>query len=58
LQALIEFVLDTGSGISLIQLGVYSTEVNPTNLSPFGVTERAENKGSTGCTVSLRWQEI
>jgi hypothetical protein len=33
-----EFVLDTGSGISLIQPGVYSSEVKPTNLSPFGVT--------------------
>jgi hypothetical protein len=26
-----EFVLDTGSGMSLIQLGVYSSEVKPTN---------------------------
>jgi len=32
------FVLDTGSGISLIQPGVYPSEVKPTNLSPFGVT--------------------
>jgi len=32
------FVLDTGSGISLIQPGVYSSEIKPTNLSPFGVT--------------------
>jgi hypothetical protein len=32
------FVLDTGSGISLIQPGVYSSEVKPTNLSPCGVT--------------------
>jgi hypothetical protein len=32
-----EFVLDTRSGISLIQPGVYSTEIKPTNLSPFGV---------------------
>jgi hypothetical protein len=35
-----EFVLDTGSGISLIQTGVYSSGVKPTNLSPFGVTEK------------------
>jgi NurA-like 5'-3' nuclease len=33
-----EFVLDTGSAISLIQPGVYPTEVKPTILSPFGVT--------------------
>jgi hypothetical protein len=41
-----EFVLDTGSGISLIQPGVYSSEVKPTNLSPFGVTgKELEIKG-------------
>jgi hypothetical protein len=33
-----EFVLDTGSGISLIQAGVYPSEVKPTNLRPFCVT--------------------
>jgi hypothetical protein len=33
-----EFILDTGSGISLIQTGVYCTEEKPTNLSPFSVT--------------------
>jgi hypothetical protein len=32
------FIADTGSSISLIQPGVYSSEVRPTNLSPFGVT--------------------
>jgi hypothetical protein len=32
-----EFVLDTWSGISLIQPGVYSTKVKHTNVSPFGV---------------------
>jgi hypothetical protein len=36
-----EFVLDTGSGISLIQPRVYPTEVKPTNLSPFGVTGKS-----------------
>jgi hypothetical protein len=41
-----EFVLDTGSGISLIQPGVYSAEVTPTNISPFGVTgKQLEIKG-------------
>jgi hypothetical protein len=40
-----EFVLDTGSGISLIQPGVYPSEVKP-NLSPFGVTgKELEIKG-------------
>ena len=34
------FVLDTGSGISIIQPGIYASEVKPTNLSPFGVTGR------------------
>jgi hypothetical protein len=58
LQALEEFVLDTGSGISLIQPGVYPSEVKPTTLSPFGVTERAGDKGSTGRTILLRWQEV
>jgi hypothetical protein len=44
-----EFVLDTGSGISLIQPGVYSSEVKPTKLSPFGVTGKgAGNTGNTG----------
>jgi hypothetical protein len=33
-----EFALDTGSGISLIQPGVYTSEIKPTNLSPFGLT--------------------
>jgi hypothetical protein len=33
-----EFLLDTGSGISLIQPGVYPSEVKPTNVCPFGVT--------------------
>jgi len=32
------FIVDTGSSISLIQPGVCSKEVRPTNLSPFGVT--------------------
>jgi hypothetical protein len=32
------FVLDTGSGICLIQPGVYSNEIKPTNLNPFEVT--------------------
>ena len=32
------FIVDTGSSISLIQPGVCSNEVRPTNLSPFGVT--------------------
>jgi hypothetical protein len=32
------FVLDTGSCISLIQPGVYSSGVKPTNLSPLVVT--------------------
>jgi hypothetical protein len=41
-----EFFLDTGSRISLIQPGVYSSEVKPTNLSPFGVTgKELEIKG-------------
>jgi hypothetical protein len=41
-----EFVLDTGTGISLIQHGIYSTEVKPTNVSPFGVTgKELEIKG-------------
>jgi hypothetical protein len=41
-----EFVLDTGSGISLLQPQVYSSEVKPTNLSPFGVTGKGlEIKG-------------
>jgi hypothetical protein len=34
------FVLDTGSGISVIKPGVYSSEVKPTKLSPFGVTDK------------------
>jgi hypothetical protein len=34
------FILDTGSGMSLIQPGVYSSEVKPTSLSPFGVTRK------------------
>ena len=32
------FIVDTGSSISLIQSGVCTKEVRPTNLSPFGVT--------------------
>jgi hypothetical protein len=52
------FLLDTGSGISLIQHGVYSSEVKPTSLSPFGVTGRAGNTGITGSIVTLRWQGI
>jgi hypothetical protein len=41
-----EFVLDTGSGILLIQPGVYSSGVKPTSLSPFGVTgKELEIKG-------------
>jgi hypothetical protein len=32
------FIVDTSSSISLIQLGVCSSEVTPSNLSPFGVT--------------------
>jgi hypothetical protein len=40
------FVLDTGSGISLIQPGVYSSKVKHTSLSPFGVTgKELEIKG-------------
>jgi hypothetical protein len=49
-----EFVLDTGSGISLIQPGVYSSEVNPTNVSPFGVTgKELEIKGVQDVLVHL-----
>jgi hypothetical protein len=33
-----EFVSDRGSGISLIQPGVYPSEVKSTKLSPFPVT--------------------
>jgi hypothetical protein len=41
-----EFVLDTGSGISFIQPGVYSSGVKPTSLSLFGVTgKELEIKG-------------
>jgi hypothetical protein len=41
-----DFVLDTGSGIPLIQPGVYPTEVKPSNVSPFGVTgKELEIKG-------------
>jgi hypothetical protein len=41
-----EFVLDTGSGISLIQPRVYPSELKPTNLCPFGVTgKELEIKG-------------
>jgi hypothetical protein len=32
------FIVDTGSSISLVQPGVCSSEVRPTNLFPFGVT--------------------
>ena len=32
------FIVDTGSSISLIQPRVYSSDVSPTNVSPFGVT--------------------
>jgi hypothetical protein len=32
------FIVDTGSCISLIQPGVCSNELRPTNLFPFGVT--------------------
>jgi len=32
------YTVDTGSSISLIQPGVCSNEVRPTNVSPFGVT--------------------
>lgn len=32
------FIVDTGSSISLIEPRVYSSEVGPANLSPFGVT--------------------
>jgi hypothetical protein len=53
-----EFVLDAGSGISLIQPAVYPSEVKPTNLSPFGDRERAGNKGSTRCTILPRWQDV
>jgi hypothetical protein len=52
-----EFVLDTGSGISLIQPGVYPSEVKPTNLCPFGDRERAGIKGSARSNIFLRWQE-
>ena len=43
IQALISgfrrvFIVDTGSSISFIQPRVYSSDVSPTNLSPFGVT--------------------
>jgi hypothetical protein len=41
-----QFVLDKGSGISLIQPGVYPNEIKPTNLSRFGVTgKELEIKG-------------
>jgi hypothetical protein len=54
------FVFDTGPGISLIQPGVYSSEVKPTNLSPYGVTgkeleiQKYRNTGSTESTIPLR----
>lgn len=53
------FVLDTGSGISLIQPGVYSSEVKPTNLSPFGVTgKELEVQGIQKVTFHLNGREF
>jgi hypothetical protein len=53
------FVLDTGSGISLIQPGVYPSEIKPTNLSPFGVTSKElEIQGIQEVTFRLNGREF
>jgi hypothetical protein len=53
------FVLDKGSGISLIQPGVYSSEVNPNNVSPFGVTgKELEIQGIQEVTFHLNGRKF
>ena len=53
------FVLDTCSGISLIQPGVYSSEVKPTNLSPFRVTgKELEIQGIQEVTFHLNGRKF
>jgi hypothetical protein len=52
------FARDTWSGISLIQPGVYSSKVKPTNSSPFGVTGRVGNTGNTTSIIPPKRQKI
>ena len=41
------FIVDTGSSISLIQQGVCSSKVRPTDLIPFGVTGKEREMRGT-----------
>ena len=53
------FIVDTGSSISLIQPRVYSSEVNPNNLSPFGVTgNQLEVQGTQEVKFQLNDREF
>jgi hypothetical protein len=53
------FIVDTGSSISLIQPRVYSSDVSPTNVSPFGVTgNQLEIQGTQKVKFHLNRREF